>query len=391
MANPDQILNFVAAEPNSGAHDLSAMDSDLYSWMMMNADMFNASQHHGGAAYSTEAAAAAANASVVAAPVATATAASTSSASTSPVPDAMLSAEEKRKRKLEKNREIARNCRKRKRERMSALEDEVTNLRNWNRQLQLMLSKGKGGQEMEHKRKREVEDFRRSINDSSVVDGELARRLQAYKETYSDFGRERKAAVEFHLEQLKALLLPNQVSKMTMWSLEQDDEFYDEKKNKETYGGGIWNMICKELELTEVQKKKLIEHRHQIRLQRQNVGQCLHILAELSERAGSNIDRMHAQMGELMSIITPRQQVKFLLWIENNQACLHMLQPLFSASGREHPPEGRASTDPSPTPSADDSSAELGAAMAGSAGAMGAGRESDTTPSPNLGLGTGTS
>ena len=33
----------------------------------------------------------------------------------------------------------------------------------------------------------------------------------------------------YHLEQLRMLLLPTQVTKMCMWSLHQDDEFYDEE------------------------------------------------------------------------------------------------------------------------------------------------------------------
>lgn len=51
----------------------------------------------------------------------------------------------------------------------------------------------------------------------------------------------------YHLEQLRMLLLPTQVTKMCMWSLHQDDEFYDEEKNQTSWGGGIWNILCKEL------------------------------------------------------------------------------------------------------------------------------------------------
>ena len=48
------------------------------------------------------------------------------------------------------------------------------------------------------------------------------------------------------------LLLPTQVTKMCMWSLHQDDEFYDEEKNQTSWGGGIWNILCKELDVRAV-------------------------------------------------------------------------------------------------------------------------------------------
>jgi hypothetical protein len=60
--------------------------------------------------------------------------------------------------------------------------------------------------------------------------------LAHYKEMYSSFGRERSAAIAFHMSQLKSLLFPNTaVSKMTLWSLQQDDEFYNEKMNPKTF------------------------------------------------------------------------------------------------------------------------------------------------------------
>lgn len=31
---------------------------------------------------------------------------------------------------------------------------------------------------------------------------------------------------------------------MCVWSLHQDDEFYDEKMNEIKYGGSIWNIVA---------------------------------------------------------------------------------------------------------------------------------------------------
>lgn len=33
------------------------------------------------------------------------------------------------------------------------------------------------------------------------------------------------------------------MTKMCLWSMGQEDEFYDEKLNQMKYGGGIWNLL----------------------------------------------------------------------------------------------------------------------------------------------------
>lgn len=257
-----------------------------------------------------------------------------------------LTAEQKRLRRLEKNREIAKNCRKRKREKIGALEEELTRLREWNRQLEKKLNQTDDGVDREDIRLKEMNEITHMVQ-NKVTEAEIRRKLEVYKEVYSDFGKERRVAISYHLEQLKALLLPNQVSKMTLWSLEQDDEFYDEKKNQNIFGGGIWNTICAELELTDEQKKALVEMRRPIRIQRDNVGECLRILAELEKRVEENFNSMTAQMSTLMQTIAPMQQAKFLIWIENNQPAMLMLNSLtnFHARTNESPSDSAQTGD----------------------------------------------
>jgi hypothetical protein len=72
--------------------------------------------------------------------------------------------------------------------------------------------------------------------------------LDKYKETFADFGRGRRRMVLHHLEQLKQLLLPTQVTKMTMWSLHQDDDFYVEKSGPSD-SGTIWSVLCKTMDV----------------------------------------------------------------------------------------------------------------------------------------------
>lgn len=240
-----------------------------------------------------------------------------------------LTTSQKRQRRLEKNREIARNCRKRKREKYQKLEEENIKLRQYNQQLEKQLNKGRDGRDREVARKSELMGMKELL-DNKCSESEIRNPLTSYKEMYSDFGRERNAAIAFHMSQLKSLLIPNTVSKMTLWSLQQDDEFYDEKKNQKTFGGGIWNMLTNELKFTDEQKRTLLGMRHGIRSQRQNVGTCLKILKELETRVQSNFESMSKQMDLVMSTITPTQQARFLLWIEKNKACTFMLNNMWN-------------------------------------------------------------
>ncbi|GBG27378.1 Cyclic AMP-responsive element-binding protein 1 [Hondaea fermentalgiana] len=243
---------------------------------------------------------------------------------------------QKRQRRLEKNREIARNCRRRKREKYQKLEEEVDRLRQWNKQLETQLNQGKDGSAKEAARKQEMTRMRKHVENAGNVD-ELKSMLKQYKELYSDFGRERNAAITYHLSKLKGLLIPTTVSKMTMWSLQQNDEFYDEKKNQKTFGGGIWNMLCGELELSAEQKATLMSMRGGIRQQRRNIAECLRILTELDSRVKSNFESMAKQMDQVMESISPSQQAKFLLWIERNQACTFMLNNMWNKATDDDP------------------------------------------------------
>jgi hypothetical protein len=131
------------------------------------------------------------------------------------------------------------------------------------------------------------------------------------------------------VEQLKALLLPNQVSKMTLWILQQPDDFYDEQRNKTTFGGGIWNIICEELRLSEEQKRTLMGMRSAIRGQRQSVGECLKMLKDLDKKISENITSMGKQMAKIMGVTNPWQQARFLLWIEENQDAVKVLNNIW--------------------------------------------------------------
>ena len=180
----------------------------------------------------------------------------------------VLDPAKKREIRLEKNREIARNCRKRKREKYQRMEQELQQLRSKCAQLENQINQGRDGRDKEVARRTALQEMKAKLVSSSssssskttkdektsTMEEEIKNKLKEYKELYSDFGKERQTSIGFHLQQLKSLLLPNTVSKMTVWSLQQDDSFYDESQNARRFGGGIWNLLSSELQFTPEQK-----------------------------------------------------------------------------------------------------------------------------------------
>mmetsp|Transcript_12620 Transcript_12620/g.24469 ORF Transcript_12620/g.24469 Transcript_12620/m.24469 type:complete len:343 (+) Transcript_12620:595-1623(+) len=244
--------------------------------------------------------------------------------------------QKKREERLERNREIARNCRKRKRERVEALAEEVTMLRETNRRLELKLKmcmnklgkatsgRGNRGKDEEERRLHEVKSMNQML-EQKCSDEDIVQRLQNYTEVYSDFGEERKKLVKVHINQLEQLLLPTQISKMLLWVLKQDDDFYSDDNPD-----SMWSVLCKELQLDEKQKAELKSQRGQLGMQSSSMKRCLISLNKFEKDIEKNMINRQSHMDKILKIISPKQIVKFLQWVENNQACVHMLDGLWT-------------------------------------------------------------
>ncbi len=244
----------------------------------------------------------------------------------------------RREERLERNREIARNCRKRKRERIELLMEEVAALRENNRVLELKLKmaqnklgeatsgRGNRGKEEESRRLKEVRAMNKML-DQKYAEDDVVKRLRAYSETYADFGEERIKLVKVHTAQLEQLLLPTQVSKMLLWILQQEDDFYSGSDPT-----SIWNMLCNELKLDEQQKASIKEQRGQLGLQNASMKKSLMQLNKFESEVSKNMELRRKQIEKVMSLISPTQTIRFLQWVEDNQACIHMLNGLWSVN-----------------------------------------------------------
>ncbi|GAB9463028.1 hypothetical protein Gpo141_00000504 [Globisporangium polare] len=230
-----------------------------------------------------------------------------------------------RKQKLERNRESARECRRRKREHILGVEERCRQLERENMELRGQLKAGKEAMKQEEKEKNRVCEELEQMIQRGASEKELAEKIDNFKEQYSDYGHGRRSALSYHLHQIERLLLPTQVTKMCIWALRQDDSFWQDEEDETS----LPVILAKELGLTEEQKKKIQQQRGSISLICQNLKNALSLLDELKTEVIQKNTTLDMEMDKLQNILTPTQRAKFIVWVTNNQACMHLLNKLW--------------------------------------------------------------
>ncbi|GMF25178.1 unnamed protein product [Phytophthora lilii] len=211
-----------------------------------------------------------------------------------------------RKLKLERNRESARECRRRKREHILGVEERCRQLERENMELRGQLKAGKEAIRQEEKEKNRVCEELEKMIQRGASEKELAEKIDNFKEQYSDYGHGRRSALSYHLHQIERLLLPTQVTKMCIWALRQDDSFWQDEEDETS----LPVILAKELGLSEDQKKKIQQQRGSISLICENLKSALGLLAELKTEVTNKNSTLDMEMDKLQNILTPTQRAK---------------------------------------------------------------------------------
>ncbi|GMH85108.1 hypothetical protein TrVE_jg14220 [Triparma verrucosa] len=143
----------------------------------------------------------------------------------------------------------------------------------------------------------------------------LRKFINNYTNMYSDYGGSRENELGFHLKQLERLVMPTTTTKMGLWTLEQDDKFFEN-----TGRGSLAGILARELQITENQKKKIIEHREEIKTITRNLKRTLELLSELKTVVGKKHSLFKDRMEKCTKILNPLQVIKLLLWVNKNEA-----------------------------------------------------------------------
>ena len=100
---------------------------------------------------------------------------------------------------------------------MEQMEEEVKRLREEHEELVFLLRKGVDGDNRENERRRQLKRMREMKDTAS--EAELKQMMEEYIVSWQDYGQERHRTVKYHLDRLKALLLPTHVVELRSWNV----------------------------------------------------------------------------------------------------------------------------------------------------------------------------
>ena len=307
---------------------------------------------------------------------------------------------EKKLRRLEKNRLSARECRRRKREATENLQREINVLEGENLRLRLQLQIGDEAEEnMKREQAKLTEDIDALLK-SGAPESEIFSALESFKEKHADYGRDRRSAIEFHLRNIERLLMPTQTTSIVMKAIQgvhpeeganniqatsqnvnigasppADSVTNDPvlsatstavlSGNDQEHSGvaaaaglpkldtsnpnfepkALFKYLVQYLEVTPEQAAALKDSRFVAMEMDDCLAQALKVLAELRQRMTQTGEDLEAEFDNVRSILTPTQAAKFLVWVANNGAAMHMLNELWERVYPAGTPESQSSDD----------------------------------------------
>jgi hypothetical protein len=146
--------------------------------------------------------------------------------------------------------------------------------------------------------------------------------IKSYTDMYSDYGTSRSDELEFHLAQLSRLVMPTTTTKMGLWTLEQDDKFFNNIQK-----GSLAGILARELMISAAQMKKIIEHRGKIRSITKSLKRTLELLGQLKTLSLKKHATFKDRMEKCTKILEPVQVLKLLLWVQKHEGELKDLCP----------------------------------------------------------------
>lgn len=244
------------------------------------------------------------------------------------------------------NASMSREPRRKKVPKVSDLEAELAALEKENLELKLQLKLGVETSERIAQDKQDILAKMNYLVTNNAPEVEVDNLIREYVDKFSDYGRDRAECYNRHMKQLESLLKPTQVSKMCMWSLHQDDDFYKTEEQekamleKKGINSNIWSIVCDVIGATEEQKEKIKLHRDDAKKVAKDLRFTLRECEDLKQRMERKNAALLEEMKELRKILTPIQLAKFIIWVNENKASMAMLDKLWNPVDELHKVSG---------------------------------------------------
>ena len=218
-------------------------------------------------------------------------------------------------------------------------------------------------------------EFLDSLLKSGASESEIYATIEEYKEKCSDYGRDRRSAIQFHLKHVERLLMPTTTTSVAMRALQGGDTttttttttttkpndcndskaaFPTQDNDNSTNKNDIQSIRTKEkesstssknvsyepkamfqflvnyLEVTPEQASALKDSRSVAKELDSLLEKSVKMLQDLQQRLTDCGQDLEAEFANVRSILCPTQAAKFLVWVANNSACMHMLNELWN-------------------------------------------------------------
>ncbi|KAL3897068.1 MAG: hypothetical protein SGARI_007008, partial [Bacillariaceae sp.] len=200
-----------------------------------------------------------------------------------------------------------------------------------------------------------------------------------YKEKFADYGRDRRSAIEFHLRNVERLLMPTQTTSVVLATLQggsalsgtessigpavaaaaAEDGSAESASDNITKQApeaaaalfdadptatenlaafpappkdskALFRHLVNVLQVTPEQAVALKDSRFVAQEMDEILKETLSVLEELRSRLTQCGEDLETEFNNVRAILTPSQSAKFLVWVAQNKACMHMLNELWS-------------------------------------------------------------
>lgn len=203
---------------------------------------------------------------------------------------------------------------------------------------------------------------------SGASEAEIYATIEEFKEKFADYGRDRRSAIEFHLRNVERLLLPTKTTSVAMRALHGgagaaagapevpappsivspatstdstspvDSSVLaidaaaqgNNASSVPLQPKAMFQYLVNYLEVTPEQAAALKDSRWVAQELDQSLVQALKTSEELRTRLTQCGEDLETEFNTVRSILTPTQAAKFLVWVANNGACMHMLNELWN-------------------------------------------------------------
>jgi hypothetical protein len=240
------------------------------------------------------------------------------------------------------------------------------------------------GEEAEESNLKEEDRLTESLNcllKSGASESEVFAKIEEFKEKFADYGRDRRSAIEFHLRNVERLLKPSRTTSVVLATLQGgpnqggsgtedaspasstqevapsvsesssivspasvasvasalDTTLTMDSASEKLDSKNLFRHLVKILGVSPVQAAELKDSRFVAAEMDECLKSSLTVLSELRTRLTQCGEDLEAEFNNVRSILTPTQAAKFLVWVANNSACMHMLNELWS---KVYPPSG---------------------------------------------------